>query len=249
MTEQIAHEPLDVLRLRARRRQAGRRSFRQALMRAATGIIGEIKIASPSRGRLIDNARPPASIARAFEAAGIDAISVVTEEDFFHGNLALLSKIRRDTRLPVLRKDFLTTPYEIVQSAAHGADAVLLITAGLADDQLQPLLSEALEYDLDVVLEIHDEQELVRALTFDPSIVGVNNRNLRTFEVSLNVSKRLINRIPRHILAISESGLRSPTDVIAMKQAGARACLIGEALLGADDPRAFIAACRPAFVA
>jgi indole-3-glycerol phosphate synthase len=239
-----ASEPQEVLEERARERFGGRRSLRSALEHVEdVGIIGEIKFASPSRGTIIEN-QDPAAIAQRLEQAGVDAISVVTEEHFFGGGRDVLERVRAHTKLPVLRKDFLTSTYEVVQSAAYGADAILLIVAGLSDEQIAALSKEAERWSLDPLLEVHDETDLRRALSFDVSLVGINNRDLRTFEVSLQVSGDLLPLVPPHMLAISESGISAPSEVLDLARRGARGCLIGEALLRATDPRAFVGACH-----
>jgi len=247
LAREIVREPWDLLEERIHHTEPPR--FRVALKHApSVGIIGEVKIASPSRGILVESHRDPIEIALEFEKGGVDAISVVTEEKFFGGSVSLLGKIRAVTQLPILRKDFLTTPYEIAQSAAYGADAVLLIVAGLTDDQLRILLVTGRRYALDVVVEVHDDQELRRALTLKADIIGINNRDLRTFEVSFDTLE-LLKHVPDDVLAVSESGLTSPADVATAARAGARACLIGEALLRGADPGRFISECRQVPVA
>lgn len=242
-------EPQALLEAQAGARFGSRRSFSDALKYAAgVGIIGEVKFASPSRGRLIDDS-DPLPIANRLGIAGVDAISIVTEQHFFGGHVSHLQNLREHTGLPLLRKDFLTTPYEIIQSAAYGADAVLLIVSALDDAQLRLLQDEAQRWNLDVVLEVHAEGDLWRVLALEPSIIGVNNRDLRTFEVDLRVSERLLRLIPKQVLAISESGLTSARQVHTMVSYGARACLIGEALLRAAHPTEFVAACRSVLVA
>ena len=235
-----AREPYEIVRERALRRKADRRGF-SARLRAALGpaIIGEIKRASPSVGLIARNFDPE-RIARTYTKAGVDAISVLTESDHFLGELRYLELVRAQTPLPILRKDFLSTPYEIAQSAAYGADAILLIVAGLTDEQLAKALIESRQYDLDALVEIHDADDLRRALALGVTLVGVNNRNLRTFETDLAVSEHLIPRIPREITVVSESGMRDAEDVARLHDAGARGFLIGEALMRLEDPSAVI---------
>ena len=146
--------------------------------------------------------------------------------------------------LPLLRKDFLTAPYQIAQSAAYGADAVLLIVAGLSDEQMHAALAEAREYELDTLVEVHDVRDLERALTFGVEFVGVNNRNLRTMITDLAVSEHVLPRVPTGVFAISESGMRDLADVERLRRAGARGVLIGEALMRAEDPAALIASLK-----
>jgi indole-3-glycerol phosphate synthase len=223
---------------------AQRRPFRNAVARAAGGaIVAEIKRASPSAG-LIARSFDPIAIARAYDADGSDAISVLTERDHFLGDLVHLEMVRAATTRPLLRKDFLWTRYHIAQSAAYGADCVLLIVAGLDADALRESMAEAREYALDVLVEVHDASDLRRALEAGAGLVGVNNRNLRTLETDLAVSEHLLPQVPPHVFAISESGMRDASDVARLRAAGARGYLIGEALMHSEHPRELIAALR-----
>ncbi len=233
-------EPYAELRDRAMDRKRERRSFLRALHDAAApAIIGEIKRASPSAGLIARNF-DPAAIAQSYSRAGIDCISVLTESDHFLGELAFLDVARSNSRCPILRKDFLSTPYQVAQSSAYGADAVLLIAASLTDESLRDCLREAAEYDLDVVLEVHDRGQLERALALGPRIVGVNNRDLRTFEIDLGVSDYLLPKVPAGVTAISESGVRDRADLVRLHEAGAHGFLIGESLMRCDDPGALV---------
>ncbi|MBV8150930.1 MAG: indole-3-glycerol phosphate synthase TrpC [Candidatus Eremiobacteraeota bacterium] len=239
-------ESIDVLRERAVNRIAERRAFRAGLEGSqGPAIIAEIKRASPSKG-LIVHQLDPAKIAQRYGAAGADAISVLTESDHFLGDLAYLDAARAAAALPIMRKDFLTEPYQVVQSAAHGADAIIAIVAGLDDATIRALLEEAQRWRLDVLVEIHDERELERALALGATLLGINNRDLRTFETSLAVAEELLPRIPRSVLAISESGIGSPEDTKALVDAGARGFLIGESLMRAEDPAELIRAIKAA---
>jgi len=230
-----AREPIGLLRERAGNRRSQRRSFRAALA-AANGpaIVAEIKRASPSVGMIVPNL-DPAAIARTFEGAGADAISVLTESDHFLGDLAYLDVVRTASALPILRKDFLCTPYEVVQSAAYGADAVLAIVAGLDDDQLAAMLDEARSYDLDVLVEVHTEAELRRASAAGARVLGINNRNLHTFETDLAVTEELLPLVDSATIVISESGVKSHDDVRRLVRGGARGVLVGESLMRAED--------------
>jgi indole-3-glycerol phosphate synthase len=230
-----AREPLALLRERAENRRGQRRGFRAALA-AATGpaIVAEIKRASPSVGIIVPKL-DPAALARTFAAAGADAISVLTESDHFLGDLAYLEVVRAAAPLPVLRKDFLSTPYEVVQSAAYGADALLAIVAGLDDEQLAAMLDEARRYDLDVLVEVHTESELHRASNAGATLLGINNRNLHTFETDLAVTEELLPMVGSGALVISESGVKSQDDVRRLVARGARGVLVGESLMRADD--------------
>ncbi|MBV8356302.1 MAG: indole-3-glycerol phosphate synthase TrpC [Candidatus Eremiobacteraeota bacterium] len=237
-------EPLATLVERAAARLGERRSLRDAIAAArGPAIIAEIKRASPSKG-LIVHQLDPAKIAQRYNAAGADAISVLTESDHFLGDLVYLDAARAAAPLPIMRKDFLTEPYQVVQSAAHGADAIIAIVAGLDDATIRALLEEAQRWRLDVLVEIHDERELERALALGATLLGINNRDLRTFETSLAVAEELLPRIPSSVLAISESGIGSPEDTKPLVDAGARGFLIGESLMRAEDPAELIRAIK-----
>lgn len=246
MRDEEQREGYDSLVARAESRRSERRSFSAAL-RAAEGpaIVGEIKRASPSVGLIARNFEA-AAIARAYEEAGVDAISVLTEADHFLGDLGYLDVARRQSRRPILRKDFLAHPYQIAQSAAHGADAVLLIVAGLTDATLSALAEEARRFGLETLVEVHDEGELECALAVGPSVLGINNRDLRTFETDLGVTEHLLPLVPAGVLVISESGVSEPEDITRLYARGARGFLIGESLMRSDDPVRFIAALRRA---
>ena len=231
--------PLETLEERAK--TATPRGFRRALERAAPAVIAEIKRASPSRGVIAAQA-DPAAIARQYEAAGAAALSVLTDQVFFHGSLGDLEAARAATRLPALRKDFTLDRYHLWQAAAHGADAVLLIVAVLRQDELRELLAEARALGLDALVEVHDGAELDRALQADADLIGVNNRNLRTFEVSLETSLRLAEAIPPGVLAVSESGIKKREDMERLAAAGYRAFLVGESLVSQSDPGAALEA-------
>lgn len=241
--ERIA-QPYDALRERAIQGVRRRRPFLETLQRAQRGgIIAEIKRASPSAG-LIARSFDPAAIARAYDGAGCDAISVLTERDHFLGDLADLEAVRAVTQRPLLRKDFLWTRYHIAQSAAYGADCALLIVAGLDDEALAECMAEAREYELDVLVEVHDAVDLQRALAAGAQLLGINNRNLRTLETDLAVSEHLLPQVPSNVFAICESGMRDASDVARLRAAGARGYLIGEALMIAEDPAATLRSLR-----
>jgi indole-3-glycerol phosphate synthase len=228
-------EPIGLMRERARNRRAERRGFRAALDGAVgPAIIAEIKRASPSLG-LIVRSLDPFGIARAYGAAGADAISVLTEADHFLGDLAYLDIARSAANLPILRKDFLSTRYEVAQSAAYGADAVLAIVAGLSDLQMAEMVDEARQYALDVLVEVHTETELLRALAAGATLLGINNRDLRTFETNLAVTEELLPLVPAGTIVISESGVRTQDDTSRLFRAGARGFLVGESLMRTDD--------------
>jgi indole-3-glycerol phosphate synthase len=240
LAHEEARESYAELAARADSRRAERRPFAQALRDArGPAVVAEIKRASPSVGLIARNF-DAAVIAANYELAGADAISVLTEADHFLGDLSFLDVARKHSTKPILRKDFLSTPYHIAQAAAYGADAILLIVAGLDDTTLQELSEEARRFDLDTLVEIHDEGELSRALALQPSVVGINNRDLRTFQTDLGVTEHLLPSIPSGVLVISESGVHEPADIATLHAAGARGFLIGEALMRSDDPSAFI---------
>jgi indole-3-glycerol phosphate synthase len=246
LQEEEAREDYASLVERADARRAERRSFSGALRAAqGPGVVAEIKRASPSVGLIARNFDAGA-IAGSYERAAVDAISVLTESDHFLGELAYLDVARARSSKPILRKDFLSTPYQIAQSGAYGADAVLLIVAGLDDATLRALSDEAARFDLDTLVEVHDEAELQRALVLGPSVIGINNRDLRTFETDLGVTEHLLPLVPPGVLVISESGVHEPSDVVRLYARGARGFLVGEALMRADDPVEFVAALKAA---
>jgi indole-3-glycerol phosphate synthase len=233
-------EPFERIEARAESRLHARRSFRGALERSrGPAVIAEIKRASPSRG-LIVRELDPAAVAKRYAKAGADAISVLTETDHFLGDLAYLDQTRDAAALPILRKDFLDDPYQVAQSAAYGADAILAIVAGIDDATLAMLLREAHRWQLDVLVEIHDERELERSLSAGATLLGINNRDLRTFETNLAVAEELLPHVPAGVLAISESGINSAEDTRDLIKAGARGFLIGETLMRASDPAELI---------
>ncbi|GAC1308803.1 MAG: indole-3-glycerol phosphate synthase TrpC [Vulcanimicrobiaceae bacterium] len=225
---------------RALARRSERRGFARAIREArGPAVIAEIKRASPSVGLIARNF-DAAAIAANYERAGADAISVLTEADHFLGDLSYLEIARAHATKPILRKDFLSTRYHVAQAGAYGADAILLIVAGLADETMRDLCFEAARYDLDVLVEVHDEEELVRALALAPAVVGINNRDLRTFATDLGVTTHLLPSVPAQTLVISESGVHEPGDIATLYAQGARGFLIGEALMRAADPSAFV---------
>ena len=240
LPEEEARESYGDLVERGLARRGERRAFGRALATArGPAIIAEIKRASPSVGLIARNFDPAATAAR-YETARVDAISVLTEADHFLGDLAYLDVARAHSTRPILRKDFLSRPYHVAQAAAHGADAILLIVAGLTDEQLRTLSSEARRFDLDTLVEVHDGEELARALALQPTVVGINNRDLRTFETDLGVTEELLPSVPAGTIAISESGVRVPSDIAELYALGARGFLIGEALMRSDDPVGFV---------
>lgn len=236
----VAKERLPFDRLReeamSRRRTATPHALYRALHSGSRlNVIAEFKRRSPSKGIIRDHA-DPASIARAYERGGAAAISVLTEEDYFGGSLADLAEVRRTTTLPLLRKDFIFDKYQVYEAAAAGADALLLIVAALADDQLTSLRTSAEELGLDALVEVHTSDELKRAVGAGASLIGVNNRDLKTFAVSLDTSLRLALEAPGNVELISESGLHSKADLLRLQTVGFKGFLIGESLMRAEDP-------------
>ena len=223
----------------------GVRDFARALqVRVAAGqaaVIAEVKKASPSKGVLREHF-VPAEIAANYERHGAACLSVLTDERFFQGSAAYLSQARAACALPVLRKDFIVDAYQVYEARAMGADAVLLIAACLGDVQMAELEACAMELKLSVLVEVHDAAELVRALRLKTPLVGINNRNLRTFDVSLDTTLSLLAQLPADRLVVTESGIVSRADVQRMRNAGVHAFLVGEAFMRADDPGVALAA-------
>ena len=214
-----------------------RRPFAAALRRSKPAFIAEIKQASPSKG-LLTKDYDPARTAKSYADGGADALSVLTDRDFFQGSLEHLEAARAAVRLPVLRKDFIVSEVQIVEAAAHGADAILLIAAILTVDQLRKYREYAAQFLLAALVEVHDEAELDRALDSGAAIVGVNNRDLRTFEVRLETSLALVEKLPPSAIRVSESGIHSAGQVRQLAAAGFDAFLVGEHLMKSADPAA-----------
>ena len=211
-------------------------SLRDALQNSKrVRIISEVKKASPSKGIFTRSFSVPALV-QAYSEAGASAISVVTEEDFFQGDLGWIAEIRGLTTLPVLRKDFVFDPYQIYETRCAKASAILLIVAMLRPDELQAFISLAKETGLDALVEVHDEGELREALDAGAELIGVNNRNLKTFEVDVETSRRLGKLIPDDRIFVVESGIRDRADIEGLLEAGADAFLIGETLIASQDP-------------
>lgn len=230
-----AQAPRADLERLAEERLPERRDFAAALYARQPAIIAEMKKASPSKGVLADEF-DPAAIARRYEEGGAAALSVLTDEKYFQGSLADLAAARAAVTLPVLRKDFTIDEYHVAEAAAHGADAVLLIAAVLSPRRLRALREFSSRFHMASLVEVHDEEELETALDSGAEIVGVNNRNLRSFEVSLETSLRLAGRIPAGVLKVSESGIESAGHVRRLQAAGYDAFLVGEYLMKARDP-------------
>lgn len=210
--------------------------LRAALSRNAINIIAEFKRASPSKG-VINDSVDVEKTAATYQAGGAAAISVLTEEDFFKGSLRDIREAKLGTSLPVLRKDFIFDEYQIYEAAAAGADAILLIAAMLEDDVLQKLFDIAEnEFGMDALVEVHNAQELKRSANIGASLIGVNNRDLHSFNVSLNVSRELISYKPPGVLMIAESGITSRDEIIELRSLGFDGFLVGEMLMRSGDP-------------
>jgi indole-3-glycerol phosphate synthase len=216
------------------------RGFAEALRRTDDGpvrVIAEIKRASPSAGAIRAGADPVA-IAREYEAGGASALSVLTDEKFFDGRLEFLGQVRDAVALPLLRKDFIIDPYQVVEARAAGADAVLLIVAALDDSTLGALREQIEGLGMDALVEVHSAEEARRAVGCGASLIGVNHRNLATFEVDTSLTGRLRGSLPEGAVVVGESGIRTSEDLIAMAEAGADAVLVGERLMRAESPGA-----------
>lgn len=213
----------------------GTRSFYRALDKCGSiSIIAEVKKASPSKG-VIKEDFDPVETAIAYEKNGVNAISVLTEDRFFQGNKSYLKNIRKRVNVPLLRKDFIFDPYQVYQSKALGADAILLITRILSDAVLKQLINLTHELGMDALVEVHSEEEIEKALNAGAKIIGINNRDLTTFKTNLSVTESLIKHIPEGILTVSESGIKTFEDMKFLKALGVNAVLIGEAFMRADS--------------
>lgn len=211
------------------------RSISQRLESGQSAVIAEIKKASPSKG-VIREPFEPASIALSYERGGASCLSVLTDADFFQGSEAALISARAACTLPVIRKDFIVDSYQVDEARAIGADCVLLIVAALDDAKLHDLYAQSVALGMDVLVEVHDEAELQRALSVNPMLLGINNRDLRTFDVSLSTTESLLAAIPDDTIVVTESGILKPEDVSRMRGVGVHAFLVGEAFMRADDP-------------
>jgi indole-3-glycerol phosphate synthase len=231
--------PLEELRLEASARDL--RDFVGALRAKHTAgqaaVIAEVKKASPSKGVLREHF-VPADIARSYQRGGAACLSVLTDVQFFQGSAAYLEEARAACELPVLRKDFIVDPYQIVEARAMGADAILLIAAALSRTEMQELESFAHSLGLAVLVEVHDREELTQALTLKTPLIGINNRNLRTFETSLDTTLGMLDALPDDRIVVTESGILARADVERMRASGVHTFLVGEAFMRADDPGA-----------
>lgn len=212
-------------------------SINRKLAAGDAAVIAEVKKASPSKGVLRESF-DPAEIARSYEAGGAACLSVLTDKDFFQGSEAALQAAREACNLPVIRKDFIVDAYQVAEARAIGADCILLIAAALDDKQMNALYQQAVELGMDVLVEVHDEAELQRSLAMNPMLLGINNRDLRTFDVTLDTTLGLLDQIPSSTRVVTESGILNTQDVQRMRDADVHAFLVGEAFMRADDPGA-----------
>ena len=215
--------------------------FEKSLAQQKISVIAEIKQASPSKGQIVPSSEfDYQQIAKDYEVAGVDAISVLTEERYFKGSLDILKTVAADSATPVLRKDFTIDPYMIYEAKVAGSQIILLIVAILTDEQLKEYLSLANELGLSVIVEAHNEEEILRAVKANARIIGVNNRNLKDFTVDFDNTKRLRQLVPPEILFISESGIKDRSDVVTLEQIGVDGILVGETFMKAADKLAAI---------
>lgn len=217
------------------------RAIRERLSAGESAVVAEIKKASPSKGVIREHFEP-AEIAISYERGGAACLSVLTDADYFQGSEAALISARNACSLPVIRKDFIVDRYQVVEARAIGADCILLIVAALDDARLLELYEQAVALGMDVLVEVHDAQELHRALALDPMLLGINNRDLRTFDVSLTTTETLLSEIPDDTVVVTESGIVQHADVSRMRNAGVNAFLVGEAFMRAEDPGAALKA-------
>ena len=210
-------------------------SLRASIESHRVAVIAEMKKASPSQGLIRENYNP-SELAKQYLEAKAACLSVLTDEPFFKGSLEHISIVKETVDLPVLRKDFIVDEYQIHESQLKGADCILLIVAALSKNQLQEFSHLASELNLEVLVEVHDEEEVERALEINSNLIGINNRNLETFEVNLETTERLIKKIPEEILTVSESGIKSSEDIKKIMSSGVSAFLVGEVFMRAEDP-------------
>ncbi|MES2687370.1 MAG: indole-3-glycerol phosphate synthase TrpC [Pseudomonadota bacterium] len=243
----MRRKPLDAVRFDAESRVLTRDfagALRAKIAFGKPAVIAEVKKASPSKGVLRADFIP-ADIAQSYAEHGAACLSVLTDKDFFQGNVDYLKQARASCDLPVLRKDFIVDPYQVYESRVMGADCILLIAACLDDAQMKSLEALAMSLDMTVLVEVHDRAELDRALQLKTPLLGINNRNLQTFEVSLDTTLTLLKDVPADRLLVTESGITTPAEVARLREAGVNAFLVGEAFMRAEDPGSALAALFP----
>ena len=211
------------------------KSLKASIGSHRVAVIAEMKKASPSQGLIREN-YDPSELAKQYLEAEAACLSVLTDEPFFKGSLEHISLVKETVDLPVLRKDFIVDEYQIYEGLFKGADCILLIVAALSKNQLQEFSHLASDLNLEVLVEVHDEEEVERALEIRPNLIGINNRDLETFEVNLETTERLVEEIPKEILTVSESGIKSSKDVKKIMSSGVNAFLVGEVFMRAEDP-------------
>ena len=234
-SEQTGLRELSALAAGASRPRGFIESLNRQIDNGNAAVIAEIKKASPSKGVIRENFNP-AEIATSFQSGGAACLSVLTDRDFFQGSADYLKAAREACDLPVIRKDFIIDEYQVYESRAMGADCILLIVAALGDAQMAELNGLAHHLEMDVLIEAHDETELLRALALSPTLVGINNRDLRTFDVSLDTTLDLLSKVPEDCLVVTESGILGTDDVALMRRNNVNAFLVGEAFMRAGDP-------------
>ena len=238
VAERVMQRSLDTVKADATTADAPRgfvNAIKSSLSEGRSAVIAEIKKASPSKGVMRENFIP-AEIAQSYEKGGASCLSVLTDIDFFQGHDDYLKQARAACSLPVLRKEFIIDPYQVYEARAMGADCILLIVAVLDDIQLRKLSALAVKLGMDVLIEVHDAEELQRMLPLNLPLVGINNRNLRTFDVSLNTTIELLSMIPEDRIVVTESGIHAAEDVVLMRQHDINTFLVGEAFMRADEP-------------
>jgi indole-3-glycerol phosphate synthase len=243
----IKRKPLEAMRFDAESRVLTRDfagALRAKIAAGKPAVIAEVKKASPSKGVLRADFIP-ADIAQSYAEHGAACLSVLTDKDFFQGSIDYLKQARASCDLPVLRKDFIVDPYQVYESRVMGADCILLIAACLDDAQMKALEALAFSLDMAVLVEVHDRAELDRALRLKTPLLGINNRNLQTFEVSLDTTLTLLKEVPPERLLVTESGITTPADVARLREAEVHAFLVGEAFMRADDPGEALAVLFP----
>jgi len=240
LVERKLHMPLEKMQDMAKDAPSPRgfeRALRGAQVAKRPGVIAEIKRASPSKGILRENFNPM-EIAAGYQMSGASCVSVLTDTEFFKGSCAILELARKTCFLPILRKDFIIDTYQVYETRAVDADCLLLIVAALEDEKMAELYALGKELRLDILVEVHNEEEMARALKLEPTMIGINNRNLHNFEVTLDTTFNLLSKIPDTCHVVTESGIRTKDDIALMIEKGVNSFLVGEAFMAAENPGA-----------